>query len=294
MPTIDVAQLKDGLSAVSKRLQAQRTNPASYFRSAEEVFRKSVETRRSAFDPLGSPTQPYDPTYKFLDKAYLIWGLRNGNQANVLVDSHIEKLNNWAKSFSSASGGPVHSNDEINFYFVWQNPNNNPVLVNVSSQLMLNGVVEVHAASSWLWAPFWGALGGESYLTVSAELTVWEWWNQPPTQPSQQASQKRDVENLTAHGGWRPTSWSGDTHREPISDSFHVNYDGFLVQGNGTAVFEVSMKSNGQCAGGSFSVDFSNDSALILCPQIQLEFPPPLLGGLTVNRTPAEIWPSGD
>jgi hypothetical protein len=273
MPNIDVSQMKPALSAIKERLRKQKANPADYFSQAQDAFRQGIESRQKALALLATITQPYTPTYLSIDAPFLIWVVRDGNEdPTILIDSHIEPGNSWAKIAADVdSGGDFGFIDQLNFYFFWQNDTGSDAVVNVVSHLMVNGYCSIGAHSGWIWTPFWGASTiGHTQLWVDAGLTLLEWWNQPPTEPLRQPGQLANVATLSADGGWGPFVGGGRT--ETPSDNFHLNYDTFLIPRGAAAVFEVSLKLT--CIGynGDCTVNFNNyGNALVLCPHLQLE-----------------------
>jgi hypothetical protein len=273
MANIDLSQLKGELSALKKDAQARKAQPSKYFSPTEAAFRHGIESRRKAFDLLANVRPPYTPTYIKIDTAFLIWPLRYGSEAsNILYDSHIEPLNNWAKIFSSIRDSEHFLlQDELNFYFLWQNETGQDAVVNVESYLMLNGRVQASASSGWLWSPFWGeGTIGNSHLSLDVGLSLLEWWNQPPTHPVGQAGQLENVQTVDVDGGFALGN-PGHTTTKYVSGDYHVNYDTFLIPRDGAAVFEVSLIANYEGYDGSCTALFNDPNSLILCPYLQLE-----------------------
>jgi hypothetical protein len=252
---------------------------AQYFSAVEADFRQGVESRRKAIEQLAAIDAPYAPTYVMLNTPFLIWALRDGTEAtSILLDSHIESGNNWAKVYSHfEDGGDFYLYDQLGFYFFWENTTGADAVVNLTSYLMLNGGFLAHANPGWIWSPFWGeGTIGTINLSADVELSLWEWWNQPPTEPLRQADQIQSVSALSVDGGY--ALWSpGKTETSYFSSNYHVNYDTFRVPNNEVAVLEVTLKLTyeGYDADGWF--DFDSDNFLILCPYLQLEIvsPPP-------------------
>jgi len=81
-----------------------------------------------------------------------------------------------------------------------------------------------------------------SAVTLTTQLRMWQWWNQPPTPPASQSGQFRDVVHIGVEGGWLPIPGDSSEKTETsVSDSYHVNYDMLEVPNGGTAVFEVTL-----------------------------------------------------
>jgi hypothetical protein len=112
----------------------------------------------------------------------------------------------------------------------------------------------------------WG-INPFSNVTVDAELSVFEWWNEPPTEPLLEPSQSQNVTSLSAEGGF----WSGDGHSKLIFGNYPLTYDVFRIPSNDVAVFEVGLSLKHQIWEGDVNVDFSFEDNLVLCPYLQLE-----------------------
>jgi hypothetical protein len=104
------------------------------------------------------------------------------------------------------SGGSFFKQDQLNFYFLWQNDTGGDAVVNVSSDVMLNGSCEALAKSTFfIPSPFWGqGTIGTAKMSLGLELSLLEWWNQPPSKPVRQPGQDEDVILVSATGGWAP------------------------------------------------------------------------------------------
>jgi len=120
------------------------------------------------------------------------------------------------------------------------------------------------------------------WFSGDAELTILEWWNDPPTEPLREPGQLQEVVTLSANGGWGFAS-AGQTRSEFVSNNFHLYYDTFAIPRDSVALFEVSLVANYVGYKGMVSVDFASyDGAMILCPSVELAVVNPLPGGLTV------------
>lgn len=207
-----------------------------------------------------------------LDTPFLIWANRYENNqmegTNILVDSHIEPLNNWAKIIldRAAKGDDViFAIDQLNFYFLWTNTTGYDALLNVTSHVALNGSCRVHADLNFSTA-IWG-VDPFSRVSIDADLQVFEWWNEPPTEPLWESSQLANVTSLSVEGG----VWSGDGHSSLVSGDFELEYNIFRVPQNDVAVFEVGLSLNYGIWKGDLNVDLSFENNLVFCPYLQLE-----------------------
>jgi hypothetical protein len=264
---------KIGLAAV--RSQELTADVAKYFSSVEEAFRRGIEGRRQALERLGAVAPPYTPT-KGAQRRFVILETAFGigsDPPNILFDSLDQSENNWAKCLSEYSGGDYWTTDDVGFFFLWDNETGADVVVNVASFLMLNGTCSVWTNSAWLPNVFSG-FEEKVELTVSANLTLFELWNQPPTHPLQQPSQFQIVNTLKVDAPccrWIPFV-DGKQETAVISGDFNVNYDMFRIPNHGRAMFEVSvgMSHFAATSDGLSWADFK-DGGLILCPHLELE-----------------------
>jgi hypothetical protein len=264
-----VSEIKDNRYSVLDRPGLQDQSEAVARCAAATRFEKlrhGAENRRKALELVASLGQAYTTTR--LSTPFLIWALRDWFDAtNILMDTHIEPGNNWAKIYSEYKrewdDGFWHQ-DELIFYFFWQNDTGQDAVVNVSSYLLLNGRCEVNAYAGWYW-------GGESTLHLDAQLSLLEWWNQPPTEPLWQRDQRQNVMTLSASSGWREIS-PGETKSKLVCDPYYLHYDLFWVPRGGAAVFEVSLNLGySEVYQGRVMVDFNYDDYQVVCPYLDLE-----------------------
>jgi hypothetical protein len=269
MREITEAQLKAGVSAIKdgrrpKSRTAQREILA-------KRFRHGIDGRRKALEQLATIAQPYTPTFITLNSPFLIWANRflpHSDEplgTDILIDSHIEPLNNWAKILLNYATDEVFfATDRLDFYFFWRNETGSDAVVNIASYLTLNGSCRVHANSSilhgWLTPP-------TSQVSIDAELSVFEWWNQPPTEPLAESGQLQNVTTLQAQGG----EFSGDGKSALVSANSQLTYNIFRIPSNDVAVFEVGLSLKYGVQEGDVNVDFSFEDNLVLCPYLQLE-----------------------
>lgn len=121
--------------------------------------------------------------------------------------------------------------------FVWQNDESDTTaLLNVATYLVLKGWCE--ASVGW---PDLRPIPARAYLHVSAELALFEWWNQPPTSPLSQKSQTAEALSLVASASG--LSRLGDTETENLFNGYDPRYSLFAVPPKGVAVFQVSMNT---------------------------------------------------
>jgi hypothetical protein len=163
--------------------------------------------------------------------------------------------------------------DEVGFNFYWTNGTGKDAAVNVSSLLKLHGTCNATAYDGWIWTPIWGVGdAGMSAVTLTTQLQIWQWWNQPPSVPTPQTGQLRDVVRISVDGGWLPIpgeSWEKTETSE--SDSYHLNYDMLAIPNGGTAVFEVLLKIVYEVSNGTAGAFFAGTVDIVQCPFVRLE-----------------------
>src|SRR5262249_16730248 len=119
---VDVSEIKTALFALNERRRErakllrvvrssqQPTSPAfqnqmdylaKYFSLAEDAFRRGIEDQDKATEQLATVAPPFTPTYIRLETPFMIWA----EPAHILMDSHIESENNWAKVLSKYGTG---------------------------------------------------------------------------------------------------------------------------------------------------------------------------------------------
>jgi hypothetical protein len=276
-----VASIKHGrvrgsrLVEFRREMQIHRTQLSGLFTSEETAFLDQVRSRLKAHD-LAHPDSPSTPNYMRLEKPFLIWAFRDGRPISILEDTHVEPLSSWAR-FRTRWQQDEHlgPEDEVVFYFMWQNDTGGDVVVDVESHLMLNGTCWAYAESGWI-PPIWWGTGtfGEMGLWIDANLKLLEWWNQPASQPLQQPAQSIEIVELRVEGGFTLGTWGAKLGGESrtLAGSHHLHYDGFFIPAGAVAVFEVALQMHySGMNGGSCEVNFLEPAeSRLLCPYVEL------------------------
>src|SRR5262245_19713935 len=180
---------------LKKLLKKRSPETAKAFAAADDGLQRGLANRRKALELLATPGPTFKPpTYITLDP-FLIWA----QPSDILVDSHIEHLNSWAKVYydrTSDSWDPI--TNTLTFYYAWENPSALYTVVNAQCSLILSGncQAEGNTGITPLGYPF-GA--GDAFLGGDAALQPYEWWNQPPT-ISYPVARKNHFLNLWAVG----------------------------------------------------------------------------------------------
>ena len=148
------------------------------------------------------------PAFEVVDTPFLIWPTNNLE----LEDSHTEPWNNTAKVRGLWSGSTGSEN--LRFIFVWENPIDKWAVVNVESNLAVNGACDAFAEGGFL-------AGSLNSVFVQASLNVWEWWNNPPTMLSPQATQAQRVLAVAASGGGPLSNLGGGSVDSKSASGIH-------------------------------------------------------------------------
>lgn len=223
--------------------------------SAEmKSFMRAIESKRQAFDALISTAAPPQPFFVALDSPFLIWP----TQGIELLDSHTEPYRSTAKI--TLDSGRTFGYEELGFYFLWENPSDRFAVVNVDGYLVFNGQLRASQDGG-----FWP---GDRYAGISAggRLHVFEWWNQPPTEPLAQADQFQNVASVAATGGG-----FGDVGAIETKNVFRgvdLRHTLFLLPPHAVTVIEVTAAITYTTGtdSGHVNVDFNSGDFQIMCP----------------------------
>ena len=214
-------------------------------------WRKNIEGFRD-----GALVSQFVPAFEVVDTPFLIWPTNDLE----LEDSHIEPWNNTAKVRGLWRGT---RQENLRFIFVWENPIDKFVVVNVESNLTVNGACDAFAEGGFL-------SGSINTLFVQASLHVWEWWNNPPTLLSPQATQTRGILALATHGGgFLSNLGGGNIHSKSASGIFDLRRTLFSLPPHGVAVFEVTLEFfPDNTGGGMIQANFASGEFGVKCPAL--------------------------
>lgn len=213
-----------------------------------------VDARRKNLDGLLALNPK--PFLETIDSPFLIWA----SPSNMLSDSTIESWKSRAKfQFRSEADSGFR---EVTFYYLWRNPSDRFAVVNVDGFLILNGFCRAHQSG--------GYFPGNRITTIrlSGSMALFEWWNQPPTQPLSQASLTQTLFTLSADAG---DGFGGDssTVSKNVFRGCDLQYSLFLVPPSAVTVIEVSAllnHSSGQDGSHNVLVDFESGDFHAMSP----------------------------
>lgn len=220
-----------------------------------ERWRERIERFRN-----GTVASPWVPAFDVIETPFIIWPTNNVE----LDDSHIQPWNNTAKVRGQWDGTGT---ENLRFIFVWENPNDRWVLVNVESNLAVNGFCDAFAVGGFI-------VGSINSLFVQATLKIWEWWNNPPTNPLAQAAQTRGILSLALSGGGVLSNLGGGhIHSKTANGVYDLRHNLFSIPPHGVVVFEVTLEFLFDNDGGGMTqANFSSGDFQVKCPAVVIAF----------------------
>jgi hypothetical protein len=247
------AQAEKQWRGMIEKRRAEALERAAY---AKADFRRTIDSRRSVLEQLlASAAAP--PTRVVLDKPFLILQ----TPGVFIEDTHVEPFQSFAKFKLDSSKDTGY--EELNFYYVFQNPSDRFAVVNVLAFIALHGFCRAGANG--------GFFPGDRYasLSITVRLNVLEWWNQPPTSPPPQASQQFLAATLkaTAYDFGDP----GDIEVLDVSHGYELDYYQFILPPKAVAVFEPTVAMGYGTSDGVINIDFATGDFEVRCPLISVD-----------------------
>lgn len=245
-------------------LQKQKIAVAKRSSEVKEALHYGIEARRRATEYLASSRRKAVPDLGFrfvvIDTPLFILASQDINlsfQSRAPWNNVAKIEGEWDTPY------PDNGFDDLSFIFVWENPADEPVVVNVESYLVLNGFCDV-LAEAGRDPGTWGSHA--STVGFTTELVVFEYWNNPPTTPSGQFGQFSAGPGIYADGGG--LFGLGDYESLAVGGAYDVTYRMFLIPPKGVAVFEVALMIGHWTNGGYIEVDFGSRDFEIMCPAL--------------------------
>ena len=101
---------------------------------------------------------------------------------------------------------------------------------------------------------------------VFANLHLWEWWNQPPTEPLPQVDQIQGIADFhcRSSGFFSIGAIDGGS----VFRGKDLRYTTFVIPSHGAVVFEVVLSINYNCAHGQVDVNFASGDREVICPAV--------------------------
>jgi len=232
-------------------LEEQKAEAVKDSARVNESLRRSVDRIYQAFNQL------LEPPKELLDTPILIWQ----TQGIHFPDTQVEPGSSRAK-FVLNPGSDSVGDEELSFYFLWQNPSDRFVVVNVDSSLVLNGVCMARTGGGLflLGIPF-----EVSFLRLGANLFLYEPPFTAPLEPA--AADKRLVENFIAvTRGWPVAIGGIDSNHVRTIAQLHVGP--FPVAPHAFTMFEVTVSMEFVTSDGEVTVDFDKGDFQVMCPGV--------------------------
>lgn len=253
-----VEKIRDrGTEELHRLLQQNREHVIRHSAETGRVVRRDSKKWREYTERLTSLRKGAAPNLNFnfvvLDTPALILPSQGIN----LVKAAPAPWNNVGKFTATwSSPYPDDGSDTLSYVFAWRNPNNYDAVINVASYLMFNGSCDA-GAGQW----------SHSALSLVSSLRLFEWWNNPATEPPAQSSQWNNTLFLAADGG--DDTSVGEVEYASVSGNYDVSYNMFMVPAQSVAVFTVSAYMYHFVLGdGWVEADFASGELESMCPAL--------------------------
>jgi hypothetical protein len=231
-------------------LEQRKSEALKHSYDAKDTLRYGIESRLKNVELL-----PAAANYELLTRPFLIWW----SQGIDFPEVHYEEVNSWAK-FSIHSEDSLNINENMTFYFLWNNPSDAFAVVNVDGYLVVDGFCVGKSEG--------GFLPGFRYslIDMNAELHLLEWWNQPPTEPLSQFGQNQNVVNLSTNtGGFMDSDAVAFQH---VFRGYDLRHELFVIPPRETVVIEVALMLTYGSNHGSVDIDLSSGNFQVMCPAV--------------------------
>jgi hypothetical protein len=238
-------------------LAEEKSKKAKSFAALNGNLRRGIENQRQALEQIA-----YKPIVPTTIPLWTAWQI-DGPQSSPFA-SHIEATNNWAElTFYKSSDG--NGSVDVAFWFYWQNPSQQPAVLNVDTDLILQGFIEAGAnptlslfAANSVWLDLWAQLNVYVGGTVLSDQAV-------------------DSGGVSATGYWIFLQHSQDVDDAVISRTDHLSLRNIRVPAGRQALFMIQFSATYSVGDDTWvSIDFESSGGIIKCPGVQLELLMPL------------------
>ena len=226
-------------------------------RVKHKVLKAVTAQRLRALGGLAGLPATISAQYELLNEPFLIWPTNSID----LEASEIVPSNSWAKFRARIESGKFFYGN-VKFYYLWRNPRDTFVVINVDGYAIFNGYAYVGSGG--------GIFPGDRYagLSVDGRLDILEWFNQPPTSPPDQPDQSVKVASLSVStGGF---SEVGAIDAKNIFRGYDLRHTEMLVPPNAVLVFTVTAAvtlSTGSDSGLA-EIDFASGAFQVGSPAV--------------------------
>jgi hypothetical protein len=210
----------------------------------------SETLRRSAHNMYQAFRQLDDNPKEILDKPILIWQ----TQGIDFPEVQYEPGRSLAKFVVNATRD---GEEEMSFYFLWQNPSDKFVVINVDSCLVFNGLIQALVGGGFL------GQGEATRLILKANLFLFE---EPPF-TTLSAADTQYVETVIAMiEGWLVPP--GQIDSAYVHKLARLHYGPFLVAPFASMLFEVTASMSFLADDGSVLAEFARGDFQVMCPGV--------------------------
>jgi hypothetical protein len=242
---------------VRRVLKSQKTDAIKRSSAMKKTLAAALHDRAAAFEQLTiDPDPDVPPYYALLSQPFLIWA----DPLELMDDSAIVPGDSWAKVRRS-SVGDANKLEALSFFYMWKNETDYPVVINIDSSIIVNGYCVVIAEGG----VFPGSRNAE--LMLRASLQFVRWWEDPPTRPLLQDSQRTFIANLEVNNGGFFQQFTAFRESDVIGE-FGVGYKMLPVPAGEIAIFEVSLWASYDHENGEVDFDFSHGDFSVRCPHL--------------------------
>lgn len=202
--------------------------------------------------------QPHLTTTIPISTPFLIYATPVG----MLTDTHTEPFNNWAKFRYTSDRNTAYDSVVVKFFFAWQNNSDFLAVIDCSTDLIANGVIQDTAEPGWLFP-------GSAWLSLWSQLTVFL----GTTTINYQGTQQQQMGQVYTEAGYSITGAPGTINSKDINGTFALSCANIQVQPGQIVVFEVACLATWWIDDGSITVSFDFDPAdrKLLCPSLNVD-----------------------
>ncbi len=255
---LDVEQLERVQSQYRGELHrvAEERRLAAVSKSAvsRDIVHKTLDAKRRLIDtggilvPAGVKVERRPIT---LDKPFLILA-----SSAFISDDQIAPFDSWAKvDFTRRH----NAEDVVHFYYMWENPTDAAVQIDVSTSVGFCGFCTTHAEGS-----FYNST--ETRLWIFSALVVWPWSHQP-------ANTLADLEDALRISATSDSIFDGDSGGPMnLTQDLRSSSDSWLnIAARELVIFEVAVVFESHVEeNGNVSVDFNDGSFHIAAPFLSI------------------------
>lgn len=191
--------------------------------------------------------------YYLIEQPFLIWP-----SLGLQIDATYSNLNSFVKTQRTVNN--TSASLAVRFYYIWTNPRDSYSVINIDAPIIFNGKGQASAGG--------GITASDRYagLVITGQLEIYEWWNQPPTQPLPQPDQTAWAMVLEANQeGWFEV---GDIEFKTIFRGYDINYRQLVVPPLESVVIACSAHFDSTCGTDESQtiIDFATGNFQITSP----------------------------